>query len=353
MRLPVSLLVSVVGLCACTALPEVEVDRRDASPSSDGGPLDGATDGAPNDLGAADLGPDMGPDMGTSWTHAIVSSIPLDLAPPVSTNSQEGANVDCAGTFDYAGTNTAVHTLTFTRSDTTVPFTVQLYPSTVAQRGATCTGTCRNLRFDEEGLNVTTLPANTLFSYLLVPPTTDSATTVLTQWTGQRIDPNAEGTTHSVSVVPVRSEDYENIRGGFGHPGVPGTASILTITVDCLATAGVANLAARFIREDGSPLGHSGRDEDTWNDVVYPAVLFGSGSAQPDRTSGIGFVTAGNLPIADATNGELYRVELWGRDAEGNPLLHGCDEMRLFPDSMTYYIAPPLHTRHPASCTSL
>lgn len=349
MRLPVSLLISVVGLGACTALPEVEVDRRDASPSSDGGMIDAAADSAPSDLG-----PDMAPDMATSWTNAIVSSIPLDLVPPVSTNTQEGANVDCRGTFDYAGTNAAIHTVTFTRSDMAVPFTVQLYPSTVAQRGAACTGTCRNLRFDEEGLNVTTLPANTLFSYLLVPPPdADSATTVLTQWTGQRLDPTTMGTTHSVSVVPVRSSDYENIRGGFGHPGVPGTASILTITVDCLATAGVANLAARFIREDGSPLGHSGRDEDTWNDVVYPAVLIGSGTAQPDRTSGIGFVTAGNLPIANATNGELYRVELWGRDAAGEPLLHACDEMRLFPDSMTYYIAPPLHTRRPASCTSL
>jgi hypothetical protein len=352
MPLRVSLVVSVLGLSACTALPEVDVDRRDAGPSSDGGAFDAAFDGGPNDLGAGDLGPDLGPDMGSPWTHAIVSSIPLDLSPPASTSSNEGANVECTGTFDYAGTNTAIHTLSFARSDEAIPFSVHLYPNSAAQRAGNCMGTCRSLGFAESGSNVTTVPANTLFSYLLIPAE-DNTTSVLTQWAGQRTDPESMGTIHSFSVSPIAQTDFETTRGSFGHAGVPGTANMLTITVDCLATAGVANLAARFIREDGSPLGHSGRDEDTWNDVVYPSTLFGPGTTLPDRTSGIGFITAGNIPIADVTEGELYRVELWGRDSEGNPLLASCDEVRLFADSMTYYIAPPLHTRSPASCTSL
>lgn len=212
----------------------------------------------------------------------------------------------------------------------------ELYPGAAVR--ASCDGDCVAGTTGSDGTMTATLPGGGWFAYRLAPAGSGSSASVAVlgnfyTW------PEAAG--GNVTVTAISESVAEILTNQINRTLSSETAAVSGSVRDCDGEE-VAKARVRFFRGDTEIV--SGPESDTTTPFITGLSSGTIPSASSDGLTGYGGRFAGTIPP-----GGTVRIEAWGSLAEGaEPVLLGCEEVNVEPNTVTVAVVPALRGDYPA-----
>ncbi len=327
----------ILGVALALAL----VGCDDGDGGTDSGPPDGTDAGPPDgtDAGPPAGGPAVGKGMDLgALAAADYSCLGMRAAPTA------GAEVTFTGQLNSFSSGAAVADLQ-----------VQVYPANMVDVGGACGAGCQMATTDAMGQFSAMAPADGWFAYRVLggQGTPGGGTPMPFLTTIQFNEPAPAAAGETVGLTTIDQGTRDSIVLLLGTNADPLRTTVVGTIEDCAGDP-IANVDLRIFGSAGEVTTMTSGSNDR-------EFYFNGGGAMDPPAATIpetrrratnvdGLYGLANL---DVPGDSAYRVEAWGSTTDGEaPVLLGCEQVQVAPDSVTIINIGPLRSDAPSGCGS-